>query len=59
MSNTNWRKANKSGENGGACVEVASVVNVVAVRDSKDPDGSKLVVSRRDFRRFTEVIKTL
>jgi hypothetical protein len=39
-----WRKASYSGDNGGACVEVASTAKArVAVRDSKDPNGPKLV----------------
>ncbi len=33
-----WRKATRS-TGGHACVEVASLPNGVAVRDSKDPDG--------------------
>ncbi|OLT10888.1 DUF397 domain-containing protein [Actinomadura sp. CNU-125] len=53
-----WRKASRSTSNGGECVEVADASSIVAVRDSKDPDGPKLVVSRRDFRRFAEAIKT-
>lgn len=32
-----WRKSTRSGNNGGVCVEVASLHHVVAVRDSKDP----------------------
>ncbi|OLT10889.1 DUF397 domain-containing protein [Actinomadura sp. CNU-125] len=58
MSNAVWRKAKRSAEHGGDCVEVASVVDTVAVRDSKDPDGPKLVVSRRDFRRIAELLKS-
>lgn len=54
-----WRKAMKSGENGGACVELASVLDVIAVRDSKDPLGPKIVVNRSDFRRFAKAIKNL
>jgi hypothetical protein len=39
-----WRKASYSVGNGGACVEVASTAKaLVAVRDSKDPNGPKLV----------------
>jgi hypothetical protein len=36
-----WRKSSRSGGNGGACVELASVG---AVRDSKDPAGPILSV---------------
>ena len=38
-----WRKASYSGGNGGGCVEVASTVKaLIAVRDSKNPNGPKL-----------------
>jgi hypothetical protein len=41
-----WRTASYSGGNGGDCVEVASAGKaVVAVRDSKDPQGPKLAFS--------------
>jgi hypothetical protein len=42
---------------GDACVELASVFGVLAVRDSKDPDGPKLIVNRDYFRRFAEILK--
>jgi Domain of unknown function (DUF397) len=54
-----WRKASRSTENGGNCVEVAAVSEVVAVRDSKDPDGMTLLLSRADFCGLTEAIKKL
>ncbi len=44
-----WRKSSYTGPNGGECVELASEPRMVAVRDSKDPDGPKLLVSRRAF----------
>ncbi|HEU5032188.1 MAG TPA: DUF397 domain-containing protein [Spirillospora sp.] len=59
VSGVVWRKAKRSGENGGACVELAHLFEGVAVRDSKDPDGMKLLLSRADFRGLTEVIKKL
>ncbi|MFI0484148.1 DUF397 domain-containing protein [Actinomadura sp. 9N215] len=49
VSNIQWRKASRSTNNGGACVELAPVSSTVAVRDSKDPDGPKLFVTRRAF----------
>lgn len=52
-----WRKATKSHEEGDACIEIAPTDQVIAVRDSKDPDGPKLVVSRSDFRHLAETLK--
>jgi hypothetical protein len=35
-----WRKSSYSGSNGRGCVDVAdNLPGIVAVRDSKDPDG--------------------
>lgn len=50
LENATWRKASWSGENGGDCVEVAGPAGVVAVRDSKDPDGPVLLVTRAALR---------
>lgn len=47
----NWRKAQRSAGNG-ACVEVASSRGVVAVRDSKNPDGPVLRYTRAEWRAF-------
>jgi Domain of unknown function (DUF397) len=47
-----WRKSSYSG-NGGNCVEVASGrPGVVAVRDSKNPDGPVLSFSPDEWERF-------
>ena len=35
-----WRKSSYSRNNGGQCVEVGDAAPLIAVRDSKDPDGS-------------------
>ncbi|RFS86775.1 DUF397 domain-containing protein [Actinomadura spongiicola] len=50
VRDTHWRKAHRSGENGGNCVELADVAGVVAVRDSKDPDGPVLLLTRAALR---------
>ncbi|QFG22653.1 DUF397 domain-containing protein [Actinomadura sp. WMMB 499] len=52
-----WRKSSYSTNNGGACVELASFTGAVAVRDSKDPDGPRLVVNRRDFAVLLDGVK--
>jgi hypothetical protein len=58
LSPASWRKASKSNSNGGNCVEVArDLPGIVAVRDSKDPDGPKLTFLPTDWRGFTLAIK--
>ena len=52
-----WRKASKSHDDGDACIEIASALNVIAIRDSKDPGGPKVVMRRADFRRLAAMIK--
>jgi hypothetical protein len=48
-----WLKAQCSHQNG-ACVEIASIVDKIAIRDSKDPDGPILVYTSAEFRAFLE-----
>jgi len=59
ISHVTWRKASYSGGNGGGCVEVArNLPGVVAIRDSKDPHGPKLVVSPPAWRSLTAGLRT-
>ncbi|MFI6454075.1 DUF397 domain-containing protein [Streptosporangium amethystogenes] len=59
LSNAVWRKSSLSGPNGGQCVEVAAnLPGAVAVRDSKDPDGSKLLFTPGEWRAFVGGIKS-
>jgi hypothetical protein len=53
-----WRKSSRSGNNGGNCVEAASLTDAVAVRDSKNPDGPKLAFAPEMWRAFTSHVKT-
>ena len=54
-----WRKSSYSGNSGGNCVEVArNLPGVVAVRDSKDPDGPALVVTAAAWRSFLARART-
>lgn len=58
LTRADWRKASYSGDNGGACVEVArNLPGVVAVRDSKNPHGPALVFTLADWDAFTAVVK--
>lgn len=54
LSRAEWRKSSWSAGNGGDCVEVArNLPSAVAVRDSKDPEGPKLVFTPEEWRAFT------
>jgi Domain of unknown function (DUF397) len=54
-----WRKSTRSGDNGGACVEVAQdLPHAVAVRDSKNPAGPRLVVAPAAWQAFTGLVKS-
>jgi hypothetical protein len=53
-----WRKSSYSSGNGGACVEVAhNLPGIVAVRDSKDPEGPNLGFAPDEWRAFTAGVK--
>lgn len=52
-----WRKSSRSTDTGDACVEVAEFVAGVAVRDSKDPDGPKLVFCPSAWQAFATQVK--
>jgi hypothetical protein len=54
-----WRKSSYSASNGGNCVEVARTLPAaIAVRDSKDPDGPRLIFTPQDWAAFTAAIRT-
>ena len=58
LTRAQWRKSSYSNGNGGACVEVArDLPGVVAVRDSKDPGGPKLIFEPAQWRAFTSGVK--
>jgi len=59
LSDTVWRKSSRSSGNGGQCVEVAdNLSGVVAVRDSKSPDGPKLLFTPTQWKSFVSGVKT-
>ncbi|MFF4874942.1 DUF397 domain-containing protein [Micromonospora sp. NPDC000668] len=54
-----WRKSTRSGDNNGACVEVAdNLPGLVAVRDSKDAAGPTLTFSPAAWTSFVRVTKS-
>jgi Domain of unknown function (DUF397). len=55
--NAVWFKSSRSGGNGGDCVEVANLDQVVAVRDSKQPDGGMLVFNCFEWVSFVDAAK--
>lgn len=57
MCGTAWRRARRSGVRGN-CVEVAQQERTTAVRDSKDPAGSHLLVARPEWRAFLANVKS-
>ncbi|MFD8527582.1 DUF397 domain-containing protein [Streptosporangium canum] len=70
LSRAEWRKSSFSGNNGGDCVEVAELKDVtggpghkvehtelIAVRDSKDPDGPKLFFTPAEWDAFVNGVK--
>jgi hypothetical protein len=52
LSRAEWRKSSYSSQSGN-CVEVAAnMPGIIAVRDSKNPDGPVLIVSKDEWVRF-------
>ncbi|GAA1872925.1 DUF397 domain-containing protein [Actinomadura bangladeshensis] len=52
-----WRKSHLSTDTGHACVEVADLAEAVAVRDSKDPDGPRLIFGPSAWQAFAAQVK--
>ena len=52
-----WQKATRSTSNG-ACVEVAPVVGMIAVRDSKNPSGAILFYTSEEWSAFLDAAKS-
>ncbi|WP_395104728.1 DUF397 domain-containing protein [Actinomadura sp. SCN-SB] len=52
-----WRTSSRSDHHGGECVEIANLAPMIAVRDSKDPDGPKLTFTMSAWRAFTGRIR--
>ncbi|WP_084263106.1 DUF397 domain-containing protein [Actinomadura formosensis] len=55
---TTWRKSSHSGtQSGSECVEVGRFRHTVALRDSKNPDGPKLVITPDHFAALVADLK--
>ena len=53
-----WRKSTRSNGQGGNCVQVAdNIPGVIAVRDSKDPEGAHLLFGQAEWRAFIDGAK--
>jgi uncharacterized protein DUF397 len=58
LSRAAWHKSTFSNGSGGDCVEVArNLPGIVAVRDSKRPDGAKLIIGSAAWRTFVAAIR--
>ncbi|MER6827932.1 DUF397 domain-containing protein [Streptosporangium sp. NPDC000563] len=58
LSGAVWRKSSRSSGNGGQCVEVAAnLPEVIAVRDSKNPNGPKLLFTPTQWKTFVGGLK--
>ncbi|MEV1107750.1 DUF397 domain-containing protein [Micromonospora sp. NPDC049751] len=59
LTGAQWRKSTRSGNDAGACVEIAdNLPGRVHVRDSKDRDGGVLTFSPAAWRSFVELTRT-
>jgi hypothetical protein len=57
MESLKWRKSTRSSNGGETCVELARTPRSVAVRDSKNPDGPRIEMSRRSLDRLLTDVK--
>jgi hypothetical protein len=58
LSRARWRTSSHSSGTG-ACVQVATApAGVIAVRDSKNPSGPRLLFSQQTWQAFTSRAKT-
>jgi hypothetical protein len=59
LTGATWCRSSSSGGNGGACVEIALIPgskegsdHVIAMRDSKQPDGPVLIFTPAEWEAF-------
>ncbi|MDJ0347359.1 DUF397 domain-containing protein [Streptomyces sp. H10-C2] len=53
-----WFKSSYSGSSGSECVETASLISGMAVRDSKDPHGATLAFSAGAWAAFVAEVQS-
>jgi len=58
LSRVVWRKSRRSDNGGANCVEVASAGGLIAVRDSKNPDGPMLAFDRGAWVAFARRVRS-
>lgn len=59
LNDAAWRKSSFSSNGHASCVEVAdNLPNIIAVRDSKDPEGPKLIFSPSQWQAFVSSIRS-
>ncbi|QXJ23087.1 DUF397 domain-containing protein [Actinomadura graeca] len=52
-----WRKSSHSSSQGDNCVELADLGEHMGVRDSKDPDGPKLLITHNNLATLLAELK--
>ncbi|GAA2619330.1 DUF397 domain-containing protein [Actinomadura fulvescens] len=57
FSQASWTKSTRSQQTTDQCVELAGVGGHAAVRDSKDPEGPKLVLEGQVWQKLRHQIK--
>lgn len=57
MGARKWIKSSYSTSPNGNCVECCDDADMIAVRDSKDPEGGMLRFNRKDFGAFVSAIR--
>jgi hypothetical protein len=56
LSAATWRKSTRSSGGGSNCIEVAHLPGFIAIRDSKNTEGGKLIVSHAAFQELSHRI---
>lgn len=57
LSAATWRKSTRSSGGGSNCIEVAHLPGLIAIRDSKNPDGAALIITPTAFRKLADGIR--